>query len=73
MVKEVSTREFLRNYVTLRESLKRGEFDEIQIVERNGYVLRVVGEAQKSPFEVLLEDVKAHPLSGLTRPEEDLF
>lgn len=73
MVKQVSTREFMRNFKALREGLKRGEFEEIHVEERNGYILRVLSKPVKTPFESFVEAVKKRPLKGLRRPKEDLF
>ena len=69
----VSTREFLRNFKSLKEKLRRGEFTEIHVVERDGSTLRVIDDSEQTPAERFIEKIKRKSFKGLKRPEEDLF
>jgi len=73
MVKTTNNRELLRNYKSLKEQLIRGELEEIIVPQKEGVVIKLTVEKIASPFEELICKVKEQPLTGIRRPEEDLF
>jgi hypothetical protein len=69
----VSNRELLRNYKTLKEKLIRGYIDEITIPQPEGLILKVVVETPETVAEKWLKKVKKIKPIYIERPEEDLF
>lgn len=69
----VSNRDLLRNYKTLKMKLLRGQIAEITVLQPEGRVIKMVVESPQTMAEKWLKKVKKmHPIY-IERPSEDLF
>lgn len=71
---QVTNRQFLREFKSLKKKLIKGEVDKISInQQKEGVVLDVVVRASTTPFERQLQMIKKFGPFKIVRPEEDLF
>lgn len=72
MVLTINNRELLRTYRQLRDSLLRGEVEEIQVPQADGKILTIQIKPERNSFGNLVAQIKKNPLQ-LERPTADLF
>jgi len=76
MTTTITNRELLRNYREIKTELIQGRVKTVEIEQKNGYVFVLEMKkkrAEKTPFQKLLEDIKANPVTGVKRPSADLY
>lgn len=69
----VSNRDLLRNYKTLKMKLLRGQIAEITILQPEGKVIKMIAESPQTVAEKWLKKVKKMAPIYIERPQEDLF
>lgn len=73
MTKQITNRELLRDYKHWKTRLLGGQIDILIIPQKEGGVLKIFAEKEKTPFEHFLEKVKRKPFKHLKRPKEDII
>ena len=71
----ITTRELLRNFRQVKAHLVQGKVKLIEIEQKEGVITIQFNKKKKAktPFELLLEDIKKHPIKGVKRPTADLY
>lgn len=70
----VSNRNLLRDYKSLKNKLMRGQVSFIDVPQKDGTVLRITVLSKESRAERWLNKIATlPPLTYVQRPEEDIF
>lgn len=73
MDKIVTTRQFLREFASIKEALLLSEVQAVYVSAGKGKKLKITIEEEKTPFQKALEIIQNNDFSKIERPELDLF
>jgi len=73
MEKTIKTRQFLREFASIKEALLVSDVQTVYVPVAQGKRLKITMEKEQTPFERVLEIVRKNKFPLIKRPDLDLF